>query len=239
MDTEIADHDSEGLGVRVYDEYDIEHQIALDWDGKVTYHGVNEYPQQPADRTDEEQLLMSQVEVRARFAANEHFDAQILDPDWDPAYFKRARTALMKYPDERFHAEFRDFYDAVQAPEEFVDDPRHEPGGEAIYKSFGITEGDEIGTVDDLLIQYNTGASASEVGSLQTDEEYDRVVCALPRTEFTEDTTFEGDFRGLLITHLGCQIRDIYRHMGEQPPEEYQMEGPGKLSILGDPATES
>ncbi|ELZ05386.1 hypothetical protein C482_02221 [Natrialba chahannaoensis JCM 10990] len=49
-----------------------------------------------------------------------------------------------------------------------------------------------------------------------------------PFVEVPEDFVYPEDFRGFLINNLICQIRDVYRNMGETPPKQYDIEGYGK-----------
>ena len=44
----------------------------------------------------------------------------------------------------------------------------------------------------------------------------------------SDDFSYPEDFRGLMINNLICQIKDVYRNMGENPPPEVNIDGFGK-----------
>lgn len=233
METEILGHDHEDCGVKVIDKRGHEHRVTINWDGEITHHFVKEYPTAPEDKTEEEQLIVDQVATRALFAAHQNFDANLIDPGWDPRAFERGRSALEKLSFREFEEAFRDFYDAMLAPEEFVDDPDYVPGGEAITKVFGVTEDDEIGTVEEPIVFYETAAEDRQQREIPEYHSQVPVAASMPRFSPDPNITFRDNFPGMLYSHLGCVIRDIYLNMGEQPPPEYQLVGPGKCTILG------
>lgn len=237
MEVEFIGEDEEVVAFDVIDPNGNKHEldVARDSEGTITYHGTDNYPHERENRMDEEQRIMSQVEARARFAAHQKFDERFVDPMWDPAYVERGIQALSKYPLEAFHEKFRDFYEALEDPRPYVDDPAHDPGGEAIVKAFGISSLNEIEVVSDVVVQYETASGRAEKTAPHPEyDEYDLIGCALPRMTFEDEITFENDFHKVVLVHLKCQIRDIYRNMGEDPPAEYDVEGVGKLEYFGD-----
>ncbi|WP_181685385.1 hypothetical protein [Halorhabdus salina] len=236
METEFVDYDDEEIAILVTDERELNHQIAMDWSGAITYHGTDEYPHEPEDRTDDEQRIMSQVEERARYAAQQEFpEADILDPMWNIDHVERGIEALSNYPIEDFRRVFREYYDALRAPWDFIEEPAHDPEDELVLYPFAITEDNRIAEVGDVCIVYDqTDGTEEIVGEMATWEEYDRIVCILPSLDFGEGVTFEEGFHEIVLGHLMAVVRDLYLHMGESPPDEFNVEGIGKFDIHGD-----
>ncbi|MDX5989807.1 MULTISPECIES: hypothetical protein [Haloferax] len=213
------------------------HKVEVGLDGEIIFHGNDIYPHKREDRTQDEQRIMSQVEVRARYAAQQEFpDADILAPMWDPDYLDRAVEAVLNYPLEDFRRDFRDFYEAICDVERFIDDPEFKPDTEVIYKFFRMNEDNRIVDVAPVAVRYSgPSGETRQTGDVSPyAEHHDDVFCQFGCVEFEDHVTFEEHFHGVVVGHLMAQIRDLYYHMGEMPPEEYQIEGIGKLDINGD-----
>ncbi|WP_228841643.1 MULTISPECIES: hypothetical protein [unclassified Haloarcula] len=180
---------------------------------------------------------MSQVEERAKYAAQQEFpEADILEPMWDPDHIKRGIEALKAYQLDDFHREFRDFYEALDDPAGYASEPRESVVVESarIYKAFTITPENRIDEVLDVVLSYERpDGSDGTVG--QTRELDDSLIlCVIPALDIGEGFDYQEEFHKLVLTHLLAQIRDIYLHMGEEPPDEYKIQGVGKLNIHGD-----
>lgn len=85
---------------------------------------------------------------------------------------------------------------------------------------FGI----EIETVSDIRIAYQTGAGDEQL--LEADSSLDRQPDTILQLVPLPSGSLEL-FRRLLIHHLGCQIRDCYIEMGQEPPEPFRLLGHG------------
>ncbi|QGN07845.1 hypothetical protein Hrd1104_11390 [Halorhabdus sp. CBA1104] len=235
MEAELVNYDDEEVAVLVTDEKGLDHQIAMDWSGAITYHGTDDYPHEPDDRTDDEQRIMCQVEERARYAAQQEFpEAAILDPMWDPEHLDAGLEALINYPLDRFHEQFRDFYEALADPAAFIEKPSINLEGVVVLKVFRF-QGSEILDVAPVFVrEVLNEREANDYGTFPNYPEDEQIVCAIPALEFEEGFTYEEDFHELVVEHVMAQIRDLYLHMGEEPPEEYLVQGVGKLDIHGD-----
>lgn len=239
MDAEIIGHDKRDCGVKVVDERGHEHRLTINWDGAIREHGGDEgaYPHEPEDRTEEEQRIMSQVEERARYEAQREFeDADILDPMWDPEHVARGIDALADYQLEDFHDTFRDFYEALADPVAYAPDAAAdvELDSVRVYKAFTITPDNRVDEIDDAAMSYElTDGSVRNVGRFREPDD-SLIVCLLPPLDFAHDFDYHEQFHEIVVGHLVAQIRDLYLHMGEEPPDEYKAEGIGKLDIHGD-----
>ncbi len=237
MQTGLLGHDEKNCGIEVYDENGNRHAITISMDGKIREHGTQDYPLKPEDRTEEEQRIMSQVEERAKYAAQQEFpEEDILKPMWDPDHIKRGIEALKAYQLDDFHREFRDFYEALDDPAGYASEPRESVIVESarIYKAFTITPENRIDEVLDVVLSYERpDGSDGTVG--QTRELDDSLIlCVIPALDIGEGFDYQEEFHKLVLTHLLAQIRDIYLDMGEEPPDEYKVQGVGKLNIHGD-----
>ncbi|WP_230458907.1 hypothetical protein [Haloarcula sp. K1] len=180
---------------------------------------------------------MSQVEERAKYAAQQEFPEQdILEPMWDPEHIKRGIEALEAYQLDDFHREFRDYYKALQDPAKYASDPRESVVVESarIYKAFTITPDNRIGEIDDVALSYECQDGSDGSAGRVREMDDSLIVCAMPALDIGKSFDYEDEFHKLVLTHLVAQIRDIYLHMGEEPPEEYKVQGVGKLNIHGD-----
>ena len=234
MKANLLGYDNEDCGFEVFDENENRHVISIDWEGKIVQHATKDYPNKREDRTQEEQRICSQVEERARYAAQQEFpDADILDPSWDIDHLKNGLSALVTYPPEDFHNDFRDFYEALQDPRKFTDDRVTDLDKVMIFKIFRV-ENEQITEVEPVLIRFQpTPDESIDYGSLPEYPPEEQVTLALPILDFGEDFSFKEDFPAIPITHLMAQIRDLYLNMGEEPPEKFQVKGIGKIGYQG------
>jgi len=153
---------------------------------------------------------------------------------WDPDHIEKGIEAFANYPDEQFLDEFRPLYDAMRDPSKFIDDPDMDP--ETVVANLSLHFRDsQIIDVSDLVLQYKrTDGSQHTTGSVRSVPNDRELLISLPHAEFADHFDYREQFQGLVLSHFMAQIRDIYLNMGEDPPPEYQVEGVGKLSIVGD-----
>lgn len=235
--TKILGSDADAIGVEVYDERDIRHIVNIEWSGEIEKHTceANTYPEQREDLNDEEQRIMLQVEERARYTAQKEFpEEDILHPMWDPAHVKAGIKALGNYPLEQFHESFEEFYEAIIDPESFIERSPIDETSVVVNTSVRFREGDVL-SVDGLEITYKTPDGREHcMGGLPDYPEDEQLVISLPKMDFDDDFDYYEDFQDTVMTHLFAQVRDIYLNMGEEPPEEFLVEGIGKYKIIGD-----
>jgi hypothetical protein len=236
METEYLGKKKGKVGIEVIDENDSMHtvEVGLD-DGGIIFHGTDDYPHKREDRTQEEQAIMSQVEARAQYAAQQEFPQEdILTPMWNPHHIERGLDAFSNYPLDDFHDEFHDFYNALQDPSPYVDDPDMVFDTVVISKPARL-QNDRITDVERMSIAYNrSDGTGTNTGRHDDYPPHELLLFELPPLDFEDHITFKDHFHEILVNHLMAQIRDCYLHMGEQPPREYRVEGIGKLDIHGD-----
>jgi hypothetical protein len=155
---------------------------------------------------------------------------------WDIKHIERGSQVLTHYQLEDFHRDFRDFYDALRDPTQFATDPPEQLqlDGVRAYNAFTITPDDTIDTIADVAISSETTDGTIRNVVPFRDPSPDLVVCILPAVEFDPSFDYHDEFHQIVLGHLAAQVRDCYLHMGEEPPDEYKVEGIGKLDIHGD-----
>jgi hypothetical protein len=235
---EVVGYDDEDIGIDVFDERDNKHALQVGYTGEIVFHGIDDYPHKPEDRTQEEQRIMSQVEARARYAAQQEFpDEDILDPMWDIEHLEAGLEALASYDLTEFHDQFRDFYEALADPGPFLDADQFDIDDLVISKFFRFRGGEIVDVAPVVVEHFHTKSDDSDVTYSAPVPEYphdEQIVCSLPVLDFDDDFVYEDEFQDIVVSHIMAQIRDLYFHMGEMPPEQYQVEGMGKFDIHGD-----
>jgi len=208
------------------------------WDGSVDVHETDDYPNKREERTLEEQKIMTQVESRAMFAAQMEFpDKAILDPEWDPRALNLALEALQTMDVDEFAKQFRTCYEMVTSPESFGEVTAQT--AQIIFQPFYVDGNKNVTSVPRPVLQYKKGGEV-----LMTEEEpgaFDqpgtKFTITLPPMTFADDEyEFPDGFQIFCIKHMGAKIRDVYLDMGEEPPEQVDLDRdfPGKLLTAAD-----
>jgi len=60
-----------GVGIKVFDKRDSMHKIERGLDGKIIFHGNDDYPHEPENRTQQEELIMAKAYDRARYTSQQ------------------------------------------------------------------------------------------------------------------------------------------------------------------------
>jgi hypothetical protein len=212
--------------------------LTIEWDGTVREHGTDDYPHKREARTLEQQKIMTQVENRATFAAQQEFpEKDILDPEWNPVELDRALQALETMHVDEFAQQFRTCYEMITSPESFGEVTART--AQIIFQPFYVDRNNDVCAVPRPVLQYKQNGEV-----LMTDEEpgtFDqpgtKFTVTLPPMTFADDEyEFPDGFQVFLIKHMGAKIRDVYIDMGEEPPEpvDIDREFPGKLLTAAD-----
>ncbi|WP_136688848.1 hypothetical protein [Halorhabdus amylolytica] len=169
---------------------------------------------------------MTQVEERAKLAAQQEFpDADILPAEWIPEELNRAMLALEKLHVDDFAEEFEECYRMLTNPASVPEVP--EDSAEIIFAPFLVNEDDEVAYVPTPVIKYRD--ESGEAHYTHKESRYEELLdephltkfpVTLPPLEFKDgDYEFPDGFQIFIIEHLLAQLRDVYRHVGEEPPE--------------------
>lgn len=245
MQAEILGTDDDVVGVKVVDPRGHRHLIEIDTKNDANdFHGQDAYPRDESQRSAEENRIISQVHARGRFEAHKETQYDIIRSGWVPEQLERGITTLERLPVEEFDNRFEAYYQALLNPASLRE--RFDITADAVYfdktprialviKSVCIDEQHRI--VDDLPLFVFYSTTESDTNHTAGPDpscpgETTEIPLMLPPfDDHPEEFTYPEDFRGLLINNLGCQIRDIYRNMGEEPPDQYDIAGFGKPNI--------
>ncbi|WP_241175342.1 hypothetical protein [Natronolimnobius sp. AArcel1] len=231
------------IGVEIIDPRGNSHliELAVDNEDADDFHGQDTYPHSSGERDNEEERLMNQVFARARFEAHTQTEYDILRSGWDPTKLRRGIDALERISDDEFDDLFYEYYMALHDPTGLKDEydigpdtaeVEGDPRIALVIKSFCITDQNEI--VSDLpLFVFYSSEQADKNYTAGPDPDCPSSTTEIPSMlppfkDVPEDFIYPEDFRGLMINNLICQIRDIYRNMGERPPKQYDIDGFGK-----------
>lgn len=229
METEVLGQDDRAVGVEVHDDRGNRHIVNVEWDGGIEEHIHQDvdYPNDPEERTVAEQRLVEQVEHRARYAAQRAFpDADLLDPMWDPEHVAAGLAALRRYPEDAFGRQFRDFYEALSDPRQFLQPTDADLDSVRVRKAFRVENRAIVDVAPVVVRECDPGPVEDPQDDYPPDQ---RIVCRLPPLEFADGYEYQTQFPDLVVGHLTAQIRDVYRSMRAAPPERYDIDGLGKV----------
>lgn len=224
-ETEILGSDEAAIGVEVFDEQNIRHIVNVEWDGNLEKHTheTDAYPHNPADRTFEQQVVMTQVEERAKVAAQREFPQEdILETEWMPEGVQRGIEALQTLDVERFAEEFKRCYEMVTQPESVPGVTRET--AQIVWQPFYIDASDNLTAVPEPVLQYKERGEVktTDADSAMRGYSGDKLTLSLPPMEFNEgEYEFPDGFQVFCIEHMFAQLRDVLEHIGESPPEDF------------------
>ena len=245
MEAKIVDQDDRGLGVRVLDNNNVEHTVAIGFDGKKQGHSQDGYPDDPDERTNEESEHVSQAQNYARYYVAQETEYDTLAWDLNPDRFETVRQRLAELSTANIDQLFGDLH--AQGLSHYGDDPEVDIGdisrphelpadmiggdGAVFYtKEIYLDEDDTIETTSGIFINYYVARGQRE--TVRYGETPDRDPDAKVEV-FPAPFVDIGPFRDYLVYNLRCQIRDCYHGCGIEPPEEYKVLGHGQYLFTG------
>jgi len=133
--------------------------------------------------------------------------------------------ALEKLHVDDFAEEFEECYRMLTDPASVPEVP--EGSAEIIFAPFLVNEEDEVAYVPTPVIQYRDESGEahythkeSRYQELLENPNLTKFQITLPPVEFDDGAyEFPDGFQIFIIEHLLAQLRDVYRHVGEEPPE--------------------
>jgi len=261
MQATVIEKEDDWIGVKIVDNNDAEHKIAINKEGGIRGHSQDSYPDDPAERTPAGIEHVSQARRYAQYYVHHDQGYDTLPVGRDPEQIEAVRQALDNLDTDDFPDIFGDYYQQFAS---------HYTGSEPVIEPPIDLDVNFSGGVDGLkqlgkdgLRQLLTGRDTENLYYRQTiyltaDEspEIDAVgeIHALYEQggeEFETDHNELDDrvwdarlelapappesysqFQDYLIYHLACQIRDCYLTMGVAPPEQYRITGVGFVDAL-------
>jgi len=190
----LGGEDENGVGLRVIDNNEISHGIHVAFDGEITYHEQDRYPDKPAERTSEEKEYVSQARRFARYYVYRERGYQTLSAEQNPDRIEATRQVLesletdewMEYLGE-FHQQCASHYDeAVEA----VIEPPLDVGVDAdafggiktllaantpasLRELFGLTGGKNLFYCQNLYLEVDSAAVTELLESVDLEAEFD------------------------------------------------------------------
>jgi len=241
----IGDEDDNGVGLRVTDRNGVSHGIHVGYNGEVTYHEQDGYPDDPENRSNEEGESIEQARRYAQYYVAQETDYDTIPWDFNPERIELVREALEKLSAEEIEHYFGDLL--AQSLSHYADDPDvdtgeierpHDlpadkigPDGAILYKQeIYLDANDEIEATSGVIIEYNV--DINDMRTVRHGETPDRDPNACVEI-YPAPLVAPEAFRDYLAYNLRCQIRDCYVGMGLEPPAEYRVLGPGKFMFAG------
>ncbi|WP_049900814.1 hypothetical protein [Natrinema sp. J7-1] len=246
MDAQITGETDKLLGLSIIDNNDVEHVLDVrKYDGKITGHKQDGYPDKAAKRTHSEGEHVGHARKYAQYYVDQETEHDTLPWDIDAERFETVRQALQDLSIEDIETYFGELLD--QSLSHYADDPDVDIGhtirpqslpaemiggdDAVMYKQeIYLDEDDQIEATSGIGIMYYVarGDRTTVWHGDAPDREPDARVEVFPAP-----LVDPAPFRDYLAYNLRCQIRDCYLMMGMEPPEAYKVLGPGQYRFTG------
>lgn len=247
MKASVSEQNEDHIRIDVSDNNDFYHDIVIEKDtGEITFHDSDGYPDDPNDRTREQQETVFHARRYAKYHVAQETEYDTLPWDLNPDRFEAVRGALKELSDEEIESSFGELFE--QSLSHYEDDPDVDIGdtvrpyelpadkigdeGAVLYKQrIYLNEAGTLEAVSGLGITYYVARGERKTvwhGEDPLDREPDARVELLPAP-----LVDYAPFRDYMRHNLGCQIRDCYLMMGLEPPAEYKVLGFGQYRFAG------
>ena len=110
MKAVLGNGDEDGIGIRVHDNNGVSHGIHVAFDGTITYHEQDGYPDKSDERTAEENEHVSQARRYAKHYVYRNRNYPTLPVGENPDRIEAVRQVLDALDTEEWMAQFGDFY---------------------------------------------------------------------------------------------------------------------------------
>ncbi|THE64834.1 hypothetical protein D8Y22_10705 [Salinadaptatus halalkaliphilus] len=117
MKATIPGENEEGIGVDVIDNNGAEHEITFEkQSNEIVYHQCEQYADDPANRTPEENEYNRQARRYARYYVFLNRGYDTVDPKWkNPVHLQAVRSAIDSMDLEEFESHFGDLYQQLKS----------------------------------------------------------------------------------------------------------------------------
>ncbi|WP_026190378.1 hypothetical protein [Halomicrobium katesii] len=158
MDAMITGEDEGGVGLSIIDNNDVENLISVDFDGEITYHEQDGYPDNVSKRTDAGNEHVSQARRFAKWHVYRERGYDTLDAGNNPDRILASLLALARLSEAEFDEHFGDLqrqieshYDGSTVDLPF---PDADPDDVIVYRKDVYVQPDPTGYEPPLLEQY-------------------------------------------------------------------------------------
>lgn len=212
----ITGEDKELIGIKILDNNNLEHVIEMGPDGEIKYHEQDEYPDDPSERTHEENERVNQVRYYAQYYTYLKRGYDTLLPARNPVRLEAVRVAIKDMNMQVFETHFGDLYRQFSYENGVCSQPVYEVPTVAttppIYSQniyLGI-DPLEAGLDEQLIIEHdlNPAASATKIEARDiSGEELEN--WTMSGSDFTEPDGFDGEL-DVLAKKLTLVESEIY-----------------------------
>ena len=235
MEAKIIDKDERGIGVRVTDNNDIGHTVAVGFDGDIQGHSQEGYSDDPTERTPNENEHVTQAREYARYHVWKETEYEPFPVEKNLPGIKRVREALQELSMEQFRELFEKLYHQVTGKFPGKTPPVALPSGVdpddwvLFMVDVYLDDDGTIEAVSDIHLRHYD--QNRDVTTQWNDDPFpDRKADARIQLGFDYVNSLEA-FPDYLDYHLRCQIRDCYIGAGMEPPQAYRVLGLGQDEI--------
>lgn len=240
MDGLITGENERLVGISVIDNNGAEHIIEMEKGGKITGHKQDPYPDDPDDRTPEEDSHVGEARRYAQYYVQQETEYETLPWDLHAERFETVWEALGYLSTEQAEEYFGELL--RQSLSHYEDDPTVDTGGVSrpielpkhmsthenavLYRQeIYLDDDNQVETVSGIYVNYYVakGERCTDRHGDAPDRDPDARIEMQPVPIVDVDV-----LREYLQYNLRCQIRDCYVGMGLEPPETYRVLGPGQ-----------
>ncbi|NGM71626.1 hypothetical protein G6M89_22040, partial [Natronolimnobius sp. AArcel1] len=123
MKAVIGGEDESGVGLRVVDNSGVSHGIHVGYGGEITYHEQDGYPDDPSNRTDEENERVEQARRFAQYYVFVERGYDTVPAPENPVRIDAVRHAINEIDQTEFETHFGDLYQQLTYEEGTGDSP--------------------------------------------------------------------------------------------------------------------
>lgn len=110
MNAKIVGADESSIGVTVFDNADVEHQIEMRLDGEIYSHHQDGYPDDPSNRTNEANEHVEQARRYAKYTVFRARGHPTVDPRTVPEWVAVVAMTVARLSPEAFQTQFGGYY---------------------------------------------------------------------------------------------------------------------------------
>ncbi len=252
MKSEYIEEKEGWIGVKVIDNNEVEHKIAVQKSGEIRGHSQAAYPDDPDGRAEDENEHFNQARKYAKWHVLRERGYETVPPYRRPERIAAVLTAIRLCSDEEFEEYFGDFYRQIASHHQSgIDRPYNLPRGASDSRTILYTmdvfleEGsDEILSLEEEYGRRLTEAVREEIETLSLDTLFDSPITTLSESFLGEsddspnppEFTIDG-VSGITINYVTLlgkkKTREADSPFDQSPDGRLELQ-PGPLESLDD-----
>lgn len=235
MNASVEKETDDGFGVTVIDNDGAKHKVGVLYDGDISGHLAEAYPDEPTKRTPEGNERLNQARRYARYHVYKERGYEAFPWDENIANIEAVHDAIEDLTPIEFKTYFGEFYDAVAGSLD-LDGADGLDGLLSALQSQGGTP-----YIDVYLDEDGRVERTSEVRTIVANDGWEeKLESPAPGADRPPEARIEMTalplpsidlFQQVVLHQTTCQLRDYHIVMGAEPPEEYRVLGFGKYKF--------